>query len=175
MPEVAARGEFGIGLIRYEAGDLPGAVNAFVKAAGHVPEAELGEDALNNVRVVLDEQRGHGDHLEAADTLRRMTAVVPEAHVAEWAQETGSALLADDDAESALVYLRCAVEIGAPDPTPEAVLALGEALHRRGDLAGARQAYERVLGADEHLAAQANFRLNELRADETPVGSREAR
>ncbi|MEB3371038.1 tetratricopeptide repeat protein [Saccharopolyspora mangrovi] len=174
-PEVAARGEFGIGLIRYETGDLPGAVHAFVKAAGHVPEGELGEDALNNVRVVLDEQRGHGDHLEAADTLRRMTAVVPEAHVAEWAQETGSALLADDDADSALVYLRCAVEIGAPDPTPEAVLALGEALHRRGDLAGARQAYERVLGADEHLAAQANYRLNELRAAETPVGSREAR
>ncbi|GAB3687615.1 tetratricopeptide repeat protein [Saccharopolyspora tripterygii] len=175
VPEVAARGEFGIGLIRYEAGDLPGAVNAFVRAAGHVPEAELGEDALNNVRVVLDEQRGHGDHLEAADTLRRMTAVVPESHVAEWAQETGSALLADDDADSALVYLRCAVEIGAPDPAPETVLTLGEALHRRGDLAGARQAYERVLGADERLAAQANFRLNELRADETPVGSREAR
>ncbi|MDI2029758.1 tetratricopeptide repeat protein [Saccharopolyspora sp. TS4A08] len=174
-PEIAARGEFGIGLIRYEAADLPGAVHAFVKAAGHVPEAELGEDAMNNVRVVLDEQRAHGDHLEAADTLRRMTEVVPEEHVAEWAQETGSALLAADDAEAALVYLRCAVEIGAPDPTPEAVLALGEALHRRGDLAGARQAYERVLGADEHLAAQANYRLNELRADETPVGSREAR
>ncbi|WP_175548033.1 tetratricopeptide repeat protein [Saccharopolyspora flava] len=174
-PEVAARGEFGIGLIRYEAGDMPGAVHAFVKAAGHVPEAELGEDAMNNVRVVLDEQRAHGDHLEAADTLRRMTEVVPEEHVAEWAQETGSALLAADDAEAALVYLRCAVEIGAPDPSPEAVLALGEALHRRGDLAGARQAYERVLGAGEHLAAQANYRLNELRADETPVGSREAR
>lgn len=174
-PELAARGDFGIGLIRYETGDLPGAVNAFVRAATHVPEAELGEDALNNVRVVLDEQRGHGDHLEAADTLRRMTAVVPEAHVAEWAQETGSALLADDDPDSALVYLRCAVEIGAPEPAPEAVLSLGEALHRRGDLAGARQAYERVLGAGEHLAAQANYRLNELRAAETPVGSREAR
>ncbi|TDC88996.1 tetratricopeptide repeat protein [Saccharopolyspora aridisoli] len=174
-PELAGRGDFGIGLIRYETGDLPGAVNAFVRAATHVPEAELGEDALNNVRVVLDEQRGHGDHLEAADTLRRMTAVVPEAHVAEWAQETGSALLADDDPDSALVYLRCAVEIGAPEPAPEAVLSLGEALHRRGDLAGARQAYERVLGAGEHLAAQANYRLNELRAAETPVGSREAR
>ncbi|RRO17581.1 tetratricopeptide repeat protein [Saccharopolyspora rhizosphaerae] len=174
-PGIAARGEFGIGLIRYEAGDLPGAVSAFVRAAGHVPEEELGEDALNNVRVVLDEQRGHGDHLEATDTLRRMTAVVPEEHVAEWAQEAGSALLAADDVESALVYLRCAVEIGAPEPGPEAVLSLGEALHRRGDLAGARQAYERVLGAEDHLAARAHYRLDALRADETPVVSRETR
>ncbi|MFC7343342.1 tetratricopeptide repeat protein [Saccharopolyspora griseoalba] len=162
-PSLAARGEFGLGLIRYESGDLPGAVVAFVKAAGHAPEEDLGEDALNNVRVVLDDQRGSGDHQGATDTLRRMTEVVPEDHVAEWAQEAGDELLGDGDPDAALVYLRCAVEIGAPDPVPDAVLALGEALQRRGDVSGARQAYQRVLGSgEERLAAVANHRLNEL-------------
>ncbi|GAA2342682.1 hypothetical protein GCM10009854_19300 [Saccharopolyspora halophila] len=175
-PKVAARGEFGLGLIRYESGDLPGAVTAFVQAAGHAPEEDLGEDALNNVRVVLDDQRGSGDHQGAADTLRRMAEVVPDDHVAEWAQEAGDELLGEGDPDSALVYLRCAVEIGAPDPAPEAVLALGTALQRRGDVSGARQAYQRVLGsAEERLVAVANDRLNELPSGENVFSGGERR
>lgn len=175
-PRVAARGEFGLGLIRYESGDLPAAVTAFVQAAGHAPEEDLGEDALNNVRVVLDDQRGSGDHQGAADTLRRMAEVVPDDHVAEWAQEAGDELLGDGDPDAALVYLRCAVEIGAPDPAPEAVLALGTALQRHGDVFGARQAYQRVVGsAEERLAAVANYRLNELPSGENVFSGGERR
>ncbi|QIZ36950.1 hypothetical protein FDZ84_22740 [Saccharopolyspora sp. ASAGF58] len=126
VPGIAARGEFGLGLIRYEEDDLAGAVAAFVKTASYASDDDLGEDALNNVRVVLDGQRAAGDHLGAATTLRRLAEVVPEAHVAEWAYETATEFIEAEDNDAALIYLRCAVEIGAPEPAPEAVLALGE-------------------------------------------------
>lgn len=175
-PSVAARGEFGLGLIRYESGDLPGAVAAFVQAAGHAPDEDLGEDALNNVRVVLDDQRGNGDHQGATDTLRRMTEVVPEGHVAEWAQEAGDELLGEGDPDAALIYLRCAVEIGAPDPLPEAVLALGEALQRRDDLSGARKAYRRAMdGGAEPLTAVADHHLNQRPNSENAFSGAERR
>ncbi|MCI2418125.1 tetratricopeptide repeat protein [Saccharopolyspora sp. K220] len=173
-PGIAARGEFGLGLIRYEEHDLAGAVAAFVQTASHAADDELGEDALNNIRVVLEEQRAGGDHLGATDTLRRMVQVVPDRDVAEWAHETGTGFIEADDHDVALVYLRCAVEIGAPNPAPEAVLALGEALHRRGDLVGARQAYERVLATgDEQSAALAKYRLIELLGDGDPAAVEE--
>ncbi|MEV0704074.1 tetratricopeptide repeat protein [Saccharopolyspora sp. NPDC050389] len=173
-PGVAARGEFGLGLIRYAADDFAGAVAAFVKTASYATDDDLAEDALNNVRVVLDGQRAAGDHLGAADTLRRLAEVVPESHVAEWAYETGAELLEAEDYDAALIYLRCAVEIGAPEPAPEAVLALGEVLHRRGDPAGARQAYERVLATgDENRAAMAKYRLIELLKDDDPAAAEE--
>ncbi|MFI0467087.1 tetratricopeptide repeat protein [Saccharopolyspora sp. 5N102] len=173
-PDVAARGEFGLGLIRYEADDFAGAVAAFVKTASCTSDDDMAEDALNNVRVVLDGQRAAGDHLGAANTLRRLAEVVPESHVAEWAHETGVEFLEAADHEAALIYLRCAVEIGAPEPAPEAVLALGEALQLRGDSAGARQAYERVLATgDENRAAMAKYRLVELLKDDDPAAAEE--
>ena len=63
----------------------------------------VGVELTRSQQLIMIESIAHfdaivGDLIRAADTLRRMTAVVPEAHVAEWAQETGSALLADDDA-----------------------------------------------------------------------------
>jgi tetratricopeptide (TPR) repeat protein len=166
-PGIAARGEFGLGLIRYEEDDFAGAVAAFVRTAAYTSDEDLGEDALNNVRVVLDGQRAGGDHLGAADTLRRLAEVLPEHHVAEWAHETGASFIEAEDYDAALIYLRCAVEIGAPEPAPEAVLALGDVLNARGDLAGARQAYERVLATgDERSASVAKFRLVELLGDD---------
>ncbi|MGP4020767.1 tetratricopeptide repeat protein [Saccharopolyspora sp. 5N708] len=173
-PGIAARGEFGMGLIRYGEGDLAGAVAAFVRTAAHTDDNDMAEDALNNVRVVLEAQRTAGDHLAAADTLRRMVEAVPEHHVAEWAHETGTGFIEAEDYDAALVYLRCAVEIGAPNPAPEAVLALGEALHLRGDQVGARQAYERVLSTgDEQSAAMAKYRLIELLRDDDPAAVEE--
>lgn len=173
-PGIAARGEFGLGLIRYEEDDLAGAVAAFVKTASYASDDDLGEDALNNVRVVLDGQRAAGDHLGAANTLRRLEEVVPKAHVAEWAYETATEFIEAEDNDAALIYLRCAVEIGAPEPAPEAVLALGEVLHKRGELAGARQAYERVLAiGDEYRAEVAKYRMVELLKDDDPAAAEE--
>ncbi|MBB5156627.1 tetratricopeptide repeat protein [Saccharopolyspora phatthalungensis] len=173
-PEIAALGEFGLGLIRYEENDFAGAVAAFVKTTSYVSDGELAESALNNVRVVLDGQRAGGDHLGAAETLRRLVEVVPEHHVAEWAYEVGAELVEAGDCDAALIYLRCAVQIGAPEPAPAAVLALGEVLHRRGDLVGARQAYEQVLAAgDERHAEVAQYRLVELPNDDGPGEAQE--
>lgn len=168
-PDIAARGELGIGMVRHEEGDLPGAVAAYVDAAVHAVHEGLAEDAVQGARVVLEQQHANGDHHAATDTLRRLAEVVPESDVAEWAHDAGTEFLDAEDTDSALVYLRCAVEIGAPDPEPAAVLALGDALHRRGDDAGARQAYERLLATgDERTAAVAKYRLVELLGWDAP-------
>ncbi|RKT82053.1 Tetratricopeptide repeat-containing protein [Saccharopolyspora antimicrobica] len=173
-PDIAARGELGIGMIRHEEGDLPGAVAAYVKAAGRAVHEGLAEDAVHGARVVLEQQHSGGDHRAAADTLRRLAEVVPERDVAEWAYEAGTEFLGAEDTDSALVYLRCAVEIGAPEPDPAAVLALGETLQRRDDLAGARQAYERVLASgDERAAALAKYRLVALLGEDDPAAAEE--
>ncbi|KAA5824673.1 tetratricopeptide repeat protein [Saccharopolyspora hirsuta] len=173
-PDIAARGELGIGMIRHEEGDLPGAVAAYVNAAAHSVHEGLTEDAIHGARVVLEQQHSGGDHRAAADTLRRLAEVVPERDVAEWAYDAGTEFLDVDDTDSALIYLRCAVEIGAPDPDPAAVLALGDVLKRRDDPAGARQAYERVLDTgDERLAAVAKYRLVELLGEDDPAAAEE--
>lgn len=173
-PDIAARGELGIGMIRHEEGDLSGAVAAYVKAAGHAVHEGLAEDAVHGARVVLEQQHSGGDHRAAADTLRRLAEVVPESDVAEWAYEAGTEFLGAEDTDSALIYLRCAVEIGAPEPEPAAVLALGEVLQRRDDLAGARQAYERVLDSgDERAASLAKYRLVALLGEDDPAAAEE--
>ncbi|MER7012841.1 tetratricopeptide repeat protein [Saccharopolyspora sp. NPDC000359] len=173
-PDIAARGELGIGMIRHEEGDLPGAVAAYVGAAARSVHEGLAEDAIHGARVVLEQQHSGGDHRAAADTLRRLAEVVPERDVAEWAHETGTEFLDADDTDSALVYLRCAVEVGAPEPDPAAVLALGDVLQRRDDPPGARQAYERVLETgDERLAAVAKYRLVTLLGEDDPAAAEE--
>ncbi|GAA0523545.1 hypothetical protein GCM10011581_39540 [Saccharopolyspora subtropica] len=173
VPSIAARGEFGLGLIRYDEGDLAGAVAAFVRTA-HGADDDLVDNALNNIRVILDEQRAAGEHSAAADTLRRLAEVVEVGHVAEWAHDTATEFVEAGDDDAALVYLRCAVELGAPDPDPATVLALGDVLARRGDAAGARQAYERVLATGgDRLAPVAKYRLVELLGDANPEAAEE--
>ncbi|MDA3626663.1 tetratricopeptide repeat protein [Saccharopolyspora sp. WRP15-2] len=173
-PDIAARGEMGLGMIRHEEGDLPGAVNAYVKAAAHATHEGLSEDALHNARVALEQQHSGGEHAAAADTLRRLAEVVPERDVAEWAFDAGTEFLNADDTDSALVYLRCAVEIGAPEPEPAAVLALGDVLQRRGELTSAKQTYEWVLdNGDESSASVAKFRLVEILSEDDPAAAEE--
>ena len=135
-----------LGFLRYQEGDLEGAVVAFGKAAAVQVDAEADpqlaervEIALGNIAAIAEEAHKSGAHHVAARALLTATEL--------GARPDAVALAGEFAADGDLASVRLFCDGVAGDWFLE--IELADLLAAHGDRAGARAIYERLRGSDE--------------------------